>query len=151
MFNVSKVNIQHSFVQDSNSIITTTIIIASHPRKHATHLYLHTTRYTSSTPPTLAHLQRKRATPASHASRNSMPFLKINWKEQNTLKKRNVWTVKVKAEAHLEPTWASTVGIYSKNGNQLSAIFPKKLQHKCSIEFYIRLSKEWNFARWRSG
>ena len=97
---------------------------------------------TSSTPPTLAHLQRKRVTSGSYASRNSMPFLKINWKEQNTLKKRNVWTVKVKAEAHLEPSWASTGNIYCKNGNQLSAIFAKKLQHKCSIEFYIRLSKD---------
>ena len=52
--NTHKVNIQNFFLQNSISIIIITIIIACHPRKHATH--------------------------ATYSSMNTTPFLKLTSK-----------------------------------------------------------------------
>ena len=62
---------KHFFLQDSNSIITITIIIACNPRYHTTH------PTHASTPPTQARHPRHPSKHAIHTGTNSMPFLKL--------------------------------------------------------------------------
>ena len=63
-----------------------------------------------------------------------------HFKEVKSLK-----SVKVKAEAYVEPSWASVMELFSENSERLSAIFVRKLYSKCSTGFWIPLLKDWDF------